>query len=101
MSYPESIKFLHLRRLTVDGKINGRGGETIAYRASTSGVEFASAYCSVKDNYNKAYGRAKTVGRLASDRFRQFATGMTADEFRAATLRDYYGPLETEIAINE
>ena len=101
MSYPESIKFLHLRRLTIDGKINGRGGETIAYRASPSGVEFASAYCSANDNYNKAYGRAKTVGRLASDRFRGFVAGMTADDFRAATLRDYYGPLEAEAAVNE
>lgn len=76
------IHYLHLRRLDKNDNIANFGGTTIAYREGIDGgVEFAEARCSPKDNFVKAYGRAKAAGRLNSDRHRSYFHG-SFNEFR-------------------
>lgn len=67
--------FMHIRNLDRNGNISNYGGTTVAYREVPGGVEFAEAWCSNRDNFNKAYGRAKAAGRLNSDNYRQFFSG--------------------------
>lgn len=67
--------FMHIRNLDQDGNISNYGGTTVAYREVPGGVEFAESWCSVRDNFNKALGRAKSAGRLNSDHYRRFFGG--------------------------
>ena len=79
-------KFRHYRNINISGSINSRGGATLAFTddAKVSGEKFFAgsiAYCNVKDNYNKAYGRAKSHGLLvkhASGNFRHLADCVAA-----------------------
>lgn len=65
------VYFMHLRRYDSAGHVSGKGGTTIAYRQAANGtIEYAAAYCHPRDNYNKHEGRAKSAGRLNSDRHR-------------------------------
>jgi hypothetical protein len=76
------VYFMHVRNIEND-QISNYGGITIAYREIIGGVEFAEAWCSSKDNFNKAYGRAKAQGRLNSDRYLRKFSG-TFNDFRRA-----------------
>lgn len=66
------IKYRHYRIPNHEGKpvVTSRGGATIAYLqmidtdTGRAGLVAAAAYCNPKDNYSKAYGRAKSGGRL-------------------------------------
>lgn len=91
-SVSTAIKYLHLRNLTANGVVDCKGGTTIAYRQSMEGtIEFATAFCNERDNYNKAFGRAKAGGRLNSDRYRFTAVHTDMDQFRQAVLDGEYG----------
>jgi hypothetical protein len=79
--------FMHIRNLDNDGQISNYGGTTVAYRETSGGVEFAEAWCSNRDNFNKAYGRAKAQGRLNSDRYRRFFAGSFV-QFRQSMVED-------------
>jgi hypothetical protein len=76
-------QFIHIRN-TVNGQIQGRGGATIAYRETANGIEYAAAFCSPADTFNKAYGRAKAGGRLNSDTYRRVFPGNDLSQFREA-----------------
>lgn len=79
----DKVSYLHLRNVTVEGEIMGRGGTTVAFLETAPGVvEFAEAWCSPADNFNKAYGRTKAAGRLNSLRFRRVAYGVDLVKFR-------------------
>ena len=83
----DKVSYLHLRNVTVDGEINSRGGTTVAFLETAPGVvEFAEAWCSPADNFNKAYGRSKAAGRLSSLRFRRVTYGRDLVQFRQDVL---------------
>jgi len=71
----EKVSFIHLRFTNVWCEIVPHGGTTIAYRQRDDGVEYAVAHCSKRDNFCKAYGRAKSQGRLNSDKHRKVFNG--------------------------
>ena len=75
------VYFMHVRNLDERNQVSNFGGITVAYREIPGGVEFAEAWCSPRDNFNKAYGRAKAHGRLNSDRYLRRFTG-TFNDFR-------------------
>ncbi len=75
------VYFMHIRNVDARGEINNFGGATIAYREIEGGVEFAEAWCSNRDNFNKAYGRAKAQGRLNSPKYNRKFYG-TFEQFR-------------------
>lgn len=75
------VYFMHIRNVDARGEINNFGGATIAYREIEGGVEFAEAWCSYRDNFNKAYGRAKAQGRLNSPKYNRKFYG-TFEQFR-------------------
>ena len=58
------IRFMHYRDIDDRGNVLPQGGTTVAYEEHEGGTRFAVARCSPYDNYNKAYGRAKSSGRL-------------------------------------
>jgi hypothetical protein len=66
------IKYIHYREYDIHGNLESRGGATVAFIEKPDGIEYAVARCSYRDNFNKAYGRAKAAGRLASPRHRRF-----------------------------
>ena len=69
------VKFIHCRPITVvTGAIKNSGGCTVAFREVSDGIEYATAWCSPKDNFNKALGRIKAEGRLKSDQYRKHTT---------------------------
>lgn len=63
-----NVKFLHYRKF-VGGKPTARQGATVAYMVGPTGSNYAIAYCGPHDNYNKALGRAKSSGRLLSEKY--------------------------------
>jgi hypothetical protein len=75
------VNFIH-RRDVINGKILNSGGYTIAYREVADGIEYAPAYCSPSDNFNRQTGRIKAEGRLNSDRYRRFIK-MSFEDFKA------------------
>ena len=75
------VYFMHIRNVDARGEISNFGGATIAYREIDGGFEFAEAWCSDRDNFNKAYGRAKAQGRLNSPKYNLKYYG-TFDQFR-------------------
>lgn len=64
---PQNIKFIHCR-VVRDGKIQPKGGLTIAYVLNDTFkvVGYAAAKCHERDHYNKRVARAKSAGRLLS-----------------------------------
>lgn len=77
------VYFMHIRNIDGLNRISNFGGTTIAYREIPSGVEYAEAWCSDRDNFNKAYGRAKASGRLNSPNYVRRFSG-TFSQFRQA-----------------
>jgi hypothetical protein len=77
------VYFMHVRNVDSRDRISNFGGATIAYREVPGGVEFAESWCSDRDNFNKAYGRAKAQGRLNSSNYRRTFAGSFV-EFRQA-----------------
>jgi hypothetical protein len=77
------VYFMHIRNVDANDQISNFGGTTIAYREASGGVEFAESWCSDRDNFNKAYGRAKAQGRLNSPNYRRSFSG-TFQQFRQA-----------------
>ena len=62
----EKVFFKHFRPV-INGKIDNRGGMTVAYTPRDGGgVKFAFACCHPGDNFNKRIGRVKSSGRLNS-----------------------------------
>jgi hypothetical protein len=80
------VNFIH-RRILINGKPHNKGGFTVAFREVTDGVEYAYAFCSPKDNFNKALGRTKASGRLESPAYSATAF-MTFDEFKASVYEE-------------
>jgi hypothetical protein len=76
-------KYMHIRNIR-QGQIDARGGATIAYREINGGIEYAAAYCSPADTFNKAYGRAKAGGRLNSVNYRRIFPSNDMSLFRDA-----------------
>lgn len=71
-----NVKFLHYRRweeVVVGERVGmsptARQGATVAYMVGPTGSNYAIAYCGPHDNYSKALGRAKSSGRLLSERY--------------------------------
>ena len=77
------IYFMHIRNIDGLNRISNFGGATVAYREVPTGVEYAEAWCSDRDNFNKAYGRAKAAGRLNSERYVRRFDG-TFSQFKEA-----------------
>lgn len=86
-----SVKFLHYRHVLNDGSIDSRGGITFAYVEGEEGLSYATAQCSLDDNYNKKTGRAIASGRLLSEKY-----SMTFPRDRA----DFISQLDTRAAFN-
>jgi hypothetical protein len=63
-------KFIHLRD-TQDGKVQGKGGITVAFETDDAGyvLRSAAAICHPRDNFNRFLGRTKAAGRLKSERW--------------------------------
>lgn len=59
------VKFIHYRRV-VDGRVQARGGVTVAYVPEGDGFRVAVAKCHEKDNFVRKSGRIKSAGRLNS-----------------------------------
>lgn len=74
-------KFLHYREVDEEGKVLPNGGATVAYVVGENGSSYAFAYCSPCDNYSKAYGRAKSSGRLLSNDYVNVAGFTDAPSF--------------------
>jgi hypothetical protein len=77
------VYFMHVRNIDSADRISNFGGATIAYQEVPGGVEYAGSWCSPRENFNKAYGRAKAKGRLNSDAYRCKFSG-SFQEFRQA-----------------
>jgi hypothetical protein len=75
------IKYVHYRERDIHGRLESRGGATVAFIEKADGIDYAVARCSYHDNFNKAYGRAKAAGRLASPRHRQISPTAAVEEF--------------------
>ena len=77
------VKFIHLREVDIyrNGAIDNRGGATVAYTEQGTAFEFAVARCSWQDNFNRALGRTKAAGRLASPRYRNTWSGGSRTDF--------------------
>ena len=62
------VKLKHIRNVQ-NGQISNMGGITVAAIVDDNLVvsKFATAKCHTKDNFNKAIGRTKAVGRLNSN----------------------------------
>lgn len=82
MQTTQKIKFKHIRNtyFVLDDytnyedygipMIDNLGGATIAYTVNNDDtIDFATAYCSPKDNFCKATGRTISSGRLMSPRY--------------------------------
>ena len=81
------LNFLHLRNIDNQGGIDCRGGATVAFREIKPGmIQYAAAFCSPHDNFNKAYGRTKAAGRLNSPRFAAIVEGTDLPSFRKNVL---------------
>ena len=76
-------KFLHFRVVDDRGNVQARGGATVAYVAADSGITYAFARCSNRDNYCKEYGRRVASGRLLS-RAQSYTTDLAFPEFLQA-----------------
>lgn len=68
----DKVQFLHFRHVFA-GKVNPKGGLTIAYKLHYEGeiansIEFEFSECSLKDHYNKRKGRLISGGRLRSSK---------------------------------
>jgi hypothetical protein len=87
-----NVNFIH-RRVLVNGKVHNKGGFTVAFKEVPEGVRYAYAYCSPKDNFDKAFGRTKASGRLESTNF-SAVTYMTFEEFKESV---YEEPLDTTL----
>jgi hypothetical protein len=81
------VYFMHIRNVDSNNEISNFGGTTIAYREVPGGVEFAEAWCSDRDNFNKSFGRAKAQGRLNSPNYMREFRG-TFIEFRQAIMEN-------------
>ena len=84
------IKYIHYRDRDSSGAIESHGGATVAFIDGVHGVEYAVARCNYSDNFNKAYGRAKAAGRLASPKYRRVSSFKTADDNFYKYLRDRF-----------
>jgi len=65
------MNYLHIRHYTPEGKMDPRGGFTVAFERNpvdSTMLHFAMAKCSKKDVYNKKRGRQVAEGRLAKRR---------------------------------
>lgn len=58
--------FFHFRPKNAKGQIDPRSGVTVAYDPTQQA--FGTAVCDHRDNFKKADGRAKALGRARSDR---------------------------------
>lgn len=83
-SFPEDVKFIHLRFADSSGNILAGGGTTVAYRKTDAGVEYGISKCHPNDNYVKALGRIKANGRLTSTKFRRVLDRVNEGEFVAS-----------------
>lgn len=87
MQTTQKIKFKHIRNtyFVIDDDyeiptIDNLGGATIAYTVNSDNtINFATAYCSPKDNFCKAVGRTISSGRLMSPRYSAKFNGTEAD----------------------
>jgi hypothetical protein len=60
------IKYIHLRYHDVDGKLQSKGGATIAFVLNENVLTFAISECCPTDNFKKNIARARAGGRLKS-----------------------------------
>lgn len=83
-------KYIHIRKIT-EGKIQGKGGATIAYEAlPNGGFLYATALCHHKDNFNKHLGRVKAAGRLKSFHYATLSPEeQTEKDFIASMIKKY------------
>lgn len=72
VTFPEGVKFVHLRFASADGQILAGGGTTVAYRRTDAGIEYGVSKCHPRDNYVKSLGRIKANGRLTSKSHKTF-----------------------------
>src|SRR5687768_11888179 len=64
---PNATKFLHFRLIGLHG-YEPRGGITVAYRTNEDGtISYTAAVCSIRDNFERAVGRALSSLRLDND----------------------------------
>ena len=61
-NYP--IRFEHIRTDKINGDVQPKGGETVAYIRIEDSIYSASSLCSKKDIFSKERGRVISSGRL-------------------------------------
>jgi hypothetical protein len=101
------IKFRHYRSVkevaTKDGlqmQVDSHGGATLAFTTDDikDTVHFVGsfAYCNPKDNYNKRYGRAKSVGFLNQNAKSNYGLTDYARHFLsdADTMREFLSEMD-------
>lgn len=86
-SVMSKVYFMHIRNVDTNDRVSNFGGTTVAYREVPGGVEFAEAWCSDRDNFNKAIGRAKAQGRLNSPHYMRKFSG-TFSQFREHVVQE-------------
>jgi hypothetical protein len=63
-----NTRFVHFRICdSITGEVQSTTGVTLAYREVDDGVEYAAAYCSPHDRYNKQIGRTIATARMLDD----------------------------------
>lgn len=94
-----AIRFIHIRPRDSEGRPEGRGGITVAYKTEGDTLTYATAFCHWRDQYCKATGRVKSSGRLLS----KSAVKMPAPEdkhFISAIMEHLDGEME-KVELNQ
>lgn len=99
------IKFRHYRNVNADGTVSSNGGATLAFcdDEGEKGKFFAGsfAFCNDKDNYCRAYGRAKAKGMLTQNASKGYS--MTDNErhfvIHTDTAATFLGQMDEEAGL--
>lgn len=88
------LKLRHVRSINQDGVIRNRGGATVSAEVNADTgevVKFFVAYCSPRDNFNRAYGKIKATNRMQPNHLK-----MSWDEILVQTRRAVDEQLDIE-----
>lgn len=84
-----TTKFIHLRKISREGIPKEKGGMTLAYDITDNSINYTFAWCSDKDHYNKAIGRAVASGRLDADKHTYILPRTDKEPLVHQVLRDF------------
>lgn len=70
MRNPNEVNYRHIRFMDDFGNISNMGGVTVAYvQTDENTITFATAVCSIKDNFCKRTGRKIARQRLTAPKY--------------------------------